>query len=349
MSAPESTPPTEDQLLNEAAAWFARMRGPEAEASRDEFEAWLRRGALHRRAYNRASEIFAMGKVLGEEEGPSAPSKVEGGRARAKVLAALTALVALVTVTWLVLGSTIDPERGSDIIAEESGVPTQGVQHLSTRSEETRSIRLEDGTVIRLEGGTNIEVRFDRRERRLTLERGMARFQVAHEPRPLVVHAAGARITAVGTLFEVGILPDRRVTVRLIEGSVEVIPPAADGSASPRPEPRHMRPGETMNFNAGVLGNPSAAAAEPDGGSSQALAGPSAARDYDIVTLGELVASANRGARRPIRLAEPATGGLRVSGRFRIDDTRLLAERLALLFDLSLENPPSGEIVLRRR
>ena len=71
MSEPETGPPAEDQLLQEAAAWFARMRGPDAEASRDEFEAWLARGALHRRAYNRAAEIFAMGKVLGDNQGPT--------------------------------------------------------------------------------------------------------------------------------------------------------------------------------------------------------------------------------------------------------------------------------------
>ena len=55
MSEPDRDRP-QGQLFEEAAAWFARMRGPDAEASRDEFEAWLARGALHRSAYNRAAD-----------------------------------------------------------------------------------------------------------------------------------------------------------------------------------------------------------------------------------------------------------------------------------------------------
>ncbi len=53
------TQPTDqdkDQLWSEATLWFARMRSPEADALRPEFEAWLARGALHRRYYNRAAE-----------------------------------------------------------------------------------------------------------------------------------------------------------------------------------------------------------------------------------------------------------------------------------------------------
>ena len=67
MIEPERDRP-KGQLFEEAAGWFARMRGPDAEASREEFEAWLARGALHRSAYNRAAEVFAMGKLLEEEE-----------------------------------------------------------------------------------------------------------------------------------------------------------------------------------------------------------------------------------------------------------------------------------------
>ena len=41
------TPPSHGQLRDEAADWFTLMRGPEAETRRQEFEAWLARGAVH--------------------------------------------------------------------------------------------------------------------------------------------------------------------------------------------------------------------------------------------------------------------------------------------------------------
>src|SRR3954468_14837834 len=95
MTGPDGDPPIEGQLLEEAATWFARMRGPEAEASRARFEAWLARGALHRRAYNRASEIFAMGKLLaGEADAePDAAQRPERRRRRTIVLACAALLL----------------------------------------------------------------------------------------------------------------------------------------------------------------------------------------------------------------------------------------------------------------
>jgi transmembrane sensor len=53
-----------DQLMREASLWFARMRGPDAQAYRPDFEHWLSLGASHRDAYERAGEIFAMGRFL---------------------------------------------------------------------------------------------------------------------------------------------------------------------------------------------------------------------------------------------------------------------------------------------
>ena len=55
-------------LREEAAAWFARMRGEDAAEHRAGFEDWLARGALHRAAYNRIGEVFAAGKALKAED-----------------------------------------------------------------------------------------------------------------------------------------------------------------------------------------------------------------------------------------------------------------------------------------
>ena len=42
MSGPPIASRPEDQLFAEAAAWFARMRGPSADAAREQFELWSR-------------------------------------------------------------------------------------------------------------------------------------------------------------------------------------------------------------------------------------------------------------------------------------------------------------------
>jgi transmembrane sensor len=346
-----------DQLLQEAATWFARMRGPDAEAGREAFEAWLRRGALHRQAYNRAAEIFAMGKMLAEDERAIGDVAVTDARpavtwerwSKSRLFwASVAAMLLLVTAGWLALAA-LPFGRAPDRVAQGKPLPAQPAERLLTGAGETRSFRLADGSVVMLAGASLVELRMGPGERRLDLLLGRARFQVFHEPRPFVVHAGGGRVTARGTLFEMGLSAGRRVTVRLIEGAVDVrLPPAAtrEGNA---PRVRRLRPGEALTYGAAIAQGPVIEAAA---GADTAPASPAAqrpAQDHVRASVDELVTLANRGAARPIRLADAAIGRRLVSGHFRVDDTMRLAERLAALFDLSIESGHGREIVLRAR
>jgi len=344
MSEPE--PPASEGLFEEAAAWFARMRGPQAEASRGAFEAWLSLGALHRSAYNRAAEIFALGKLLGDE---AVPPTGRQDRARCprslRMGAGAAGLLLLLTCSWLVTRALPDPPETPRPSARTEARVAGGLTRIAA-SGGVRSERLADGSVIRLRGSTSISVELTRAMRTLTLERGSARFFVAHEPRPFLVFAGGGYVAARGTVFDVGLSADRRVTVRLVEGVVDVSPPIAAGAT---PQPRRLRAGQSMSFEAvPAPGEPVRAAyrAGPLEQSREARSGT--ALTFESVTLAELVRLANRGSARPIRIADPATGQLLVSGTFRIDDTSLLAERLASLLKLA-RDPRTHEIVLRRR
>jgi transmembrane sensor len=341
MSGPGTDRPAEDRLFEEAASWFARMRGPDSESDRSEFEAWLALGEAHRSAYNRAAEIFAMGKLLGEDRGPE-----EGEpRPRSKQVAIFASLGLLGLAAAAILFVLLVPGWTSRNTAHGGAQ----VALLTAPAGGQRLVRLADGSLVRLEGSTRVEVRFTGERRSLLLDRGAARFEVAHESRPFVVLAGGGAVTAHGTIFEVVLSPDRRVSVRLLEGSVEVSLPRPARTGAPAGS-RLLNPGETMSFAAGAQ-----AAAEPGAPPMEESAGggpadrTAAAGDYDSVRLADLVEAANRGASRPIRLADARTGDRRVSGRFRIDDTDLLAERLALLFDLRIDRARPSEIVLGSR
>ena len=61
-------------------------------------------------------------------------------------------------------------------------------------------------------------------ERLVVLEKGQARFDVAHDTsRPFIVHAGGEQIVAVGTQFDVRWTQDR-LSVVLVQGQVAVLP-----------------------------------------------------------------------------------------------------------------------------
>lgn len=343
MSGPGTNREAEDRLFEEAAQWFARMRGPGAEADRAGFEAWLALGEAQRSAYSRAAEVFALGKLLGEERSDSRdPGEHQPARRRLPALASL-GLLALAAIAVLLV-PTIGRER---FPGGPGGAGGGGeVASLSTGAGEQRLARLSDGSIVRLGGSTRLEVRFTGERRSLTLDRGSARFEVAHEKRPFVVLAGGGAVTAHGTIFEVALGADLRVSVRLVEGSVDVRLPA-----SGKGPVRRLRPGEAVSYAAsGPAGRaPSGAQGGQLPGQPQKAASAAQAGDYDSVRVADLVAAANRGASRPIRLADPRTGERRLSGRFRISDTALLAERLALLFDLQIDRSNPAEIVLGSR
>lgn len=336
-----------DQLWSEATLWFARMRSPDAEEFRPAFEEWLSRGALHRRYYNRASEHWLHGtaafaeeraQIHGHEHHLAGPPRDRRKRGAIAVIVAASVLVVgstIIIATWTGGIGDRHPQVAS------AQLPTNATQ-VATASGEQRAVRLGDGSLVGLGGNTLLRVQLGTAMRRLQLDRGVARFDVAHETRPFVVFAGGGSITAHGTLFDVGLSPNRRVSVRLIKGSIDVSFPTS--ATTKRQALRHtLRPGETVSFEAAAAGPSGDAIAEPSQPTVET------AHDYRDTRLADIVDEANRRATVPIRFGNPAIGAKLVSGRFRIDDTALLAERLAALFDLAVDRSSTSAIVLRSK
>lgn len=319
-----------DALDSQAAHWFARMRAPDAGTSRKAFGAWLAESPEHRTAYNRAAEIYARGKLLAEPDAPVA------ARPRRRVFAAaLTAVVAgaLGLGAWALWqpGGTAPDRR------EVAAAITTDQRTVSTVTGETRIVRLADGSTLRLAGDSAVAVDIASGYRRLNLVRGSARFEVAHDGRSFVVFAAGGSVTARGTIFEVTLAPSGKVDVRLLQGAIDVaLPRRQAGAAVPV---RKLVAGESLSF----AGLPEPAPTAAPGAS---VPTPTSARDFEATPVADLVALANRGAARPIRLADSGLGAERVSGRFRIDDTALLARRLGALFGRGVDLSDPREIVL---
>ncbi|WHU02409.1 FecR domain-containing protein [Sphingomonas sp. NIBR02145] len=328
----------DDALAREAAHWFARMRGPDADASRAEFEAWLAQGAEHRGAYNDAAEVFALGKLLAEsgEPAPAPPPRPRPQRRRRMPAVELAASVALVAgvggwVAW-------HPNRSAPS-GQEAVAATTDHRRISTVAGERRVVRLADGSTVHLGDGTIIDIDIAARQRDLRLLQGQARFEVAHEQRPFIVHAGGGSVTARGTVFEVALTRAGKVDVRLLQGAVDVALPRPAPSA--QPAIRKLAAGEGVSFAA----QPEAAAtpAASDGGKALPT---NAAHEFEAVPVAELVALANKGSARPIRLADASLGPKRVSGRFQVGDTGLLARRLGALFGSEVRDGDPREIVL---
>jgi transmembrane sensor len=321
-------------LAREAAHWFAGMRSPDAEHDRAAFEAWLGQAPEHRVAYNRAAEIFAMGKLLAE---PDQPAPVIAAPRRRRVPAMALASIAACAIA--IGGWVASHPSGPPPDRREAVAGTTDHRTISAITGKAEVVRLADGSTVRLGDGAVLNIDIGDRQRSFRLLQGQARFEVAHEQRPFIVLAGGGSVTARGTIFEVALAKSGKVEVRLLRGAVDVaLPPP---SANAWPAIRKLAAGQRINFMAqpDVPATPVPPAA--------ATGTPSAtARDFGAIPVFELVAIANQGAARPIRLADASLADRRVSGRFRVDDTELLARRLGALFGRGVDASNAHEIVL---
>ena len=335
----EASPSPDEELREQAASWFVRMRGPDSEALRPEFQQWLASTPARRGAYNRIAARFSEAKLLRASASHQiVRTHPEGIGSASRMRRLVYALAAVLGLSMALI--TVYPRLTTDHSRPAlQRLPGQQVAFLATRYGEIRSVRLADGSVLSLDTDSLLTVRFSADRRELHLERGRARFDVAHEGRPFIVSAGGATVTARGTLFDVTIDTQRHVRVVLMRGAVDV---ATEATASRDQPVRHLRPGEAIAFAAGarILAPPLPSVIQPSW--------PTGMVDFDEAPMREVVAEANRYARTPILLPDRQIQALRVSGRFGVRDADALAVNLGRLFDLAVDRSSPDAIVLHR-
>jgi len=324
MSAFPNPPPAE--ALAQAERWFARLGAPDCGASeRMAFERWRQAAPEHAQAWREVERRLQLSRSLLDDPALAAArrqARMPGAR-RAPAALALAAMLAIAAgVLALALRPAPEPP-----------------QHYATAVGEQRELVLTDGSHVLLDTDSALVVRYDRRQRRVVLERGRAQFEVAHDrDKPFIVDAARGNVRALGTRFQVQ-LSGSAARVLLLEGSVAVTAPGPGGAE----RVETLAPGDELRFD------PARSAwsrSRPD------LAFAHGWVRGDLVfnerRLGELVEESNRYATTPLRLDEPALGEIRVSGVFRAGNQASLVRALEHGWRLRAVPQADGGILLRR-
>lgn len=200
--------------------------------------------------------------------------------------------------------------------------PAMSRQRYRTLVGEIRRVPLADGSMAAINTDTTLDVRFQKAERAVTLDRGEAWFQVAHDrARPFVVAAGDIRVQAVGTAFSVRRKPGG-AEVLVTEGVVEVW--SDKGDAGQR---RRVAAGEQVFVsNQAGASSPVKRPLEMD----RALSW----RDGQIVLNGDTIAAAaaefNRYNSRKIVVVDPELEGRTVVGWFRTNEPESFAEAVGV-------------------
>lgn len=168
-----------------AVDWILRKKeSPLTRKEQAALDAWLAVDTAHMAAYREAEKLAA------ELSNLYLPSRAKPQRATRKRRPLAAAMTFGVTAALLALFF----DDFSAFLRSD---------HF-TGTGETRSVTLEDGSRIEIGPRSAIALHFTPKNRRLTLLRGEAWFDVAPDPgRSFVVEAAGGTITALGTSFDI--------------------------------------------------------------------------------------------------------------------------------------------------
>ena len=364
----------EPRRLVEAVAWRTHLTESEAETS-EAFEAWLASDERNSAAW---SQIQQPWEFFGEHA--AAPELLEVRRA-ALADARNTSRNRWIRPALLALRSRFAIAAGILIAAVGGLAIWQSNQPdiYLTASGERRTVTLEDGSQIALDSQSEVRVRYSKGARNLTLLKGQARFDVAHDvERPFSVAADGQKVVATGTSFNVDLL-GADLLVTLIEGRVVVlrtadplVPPSREqGRTDAHPVFRkgtgpqidgreggadawtgqRSESGRGIELVAGeqLMVSPTTPPSVEQINVDRATAWQNGQLVFENEPLSSVVARVNRYARRPIDLADSQTAGFRISGVFRAGDVDGFVSTITHYLPLRADQTDDGSIHLSHR
>ena len=198
---------------------------------------------------------------------------------------------------------------------------------------------LPDGSRIALDAQTRLEVRYYGARRHVRLLAGSAFFSVARdEARPFVVDAAGARITVLGTRFEVALDAEGALRVAVEQGRVRVQDLAGGREAY------ELTAQQALNW---PPGQPPRRETAPDG----VAAWRDGWLDFRHEPLGQAVRRIARYTDMPLRV-EPGAEQIPVFGRVRIAQAHAWLRLLPRSLPVTVREEGQGAqraIVIARR
>ena len=199
-----------------------------------------------------------------------------------------------------------------------------------------REITLEDGTRLTLAAGAEVRVRYSRHTRAVELRQGTLFAHVSHDKnRPFRIDAGAARITDLGTSFEVSSKPSFvRVTVE--EGAVRF--------GDHRWFSRQL---DLTAHQAAILANADLNRVESGSGDGVAR-WRSEWVEYQDAPLSQVVADLESLSPLPIRIAAGGLAQSRVTGRIRFIDPLRQINNLSILHHFSVEQR-DGAVILSDR
>jgi transmembrane sensor len=346
--------PAQPEPLNEtAASWVLKAEeGALSTADQGRLRDWLKEPA-HASAFDDAlwaldavqrhsasSELMAMRRAAlarRAEPSPRGASMFRLGWATAAAVVAGVLLITHFSAPFESRPVPVSPTAPAGVQAPaKAGLYRTGIGERS-------AVILPDGSVATLDTDSQLRIAYSAVERGIYLVKGQALFEVAkHKSLPFRVYAAGQRITAVGTTFDVRI-DGSRLQISMTEGVVQVRPIAASSPNGRAPRELTLRAGQAL------VTAPSQPPAISSVAASQVATWRGGLLVFEDERLGDAVAEINRYTDKPIRIADASIGDYRVTGVFKTSDPAHFATAMSEVFPIEVGRDEAGSPVLQPR
>jgi transmembrane sensor len=358
---------TRRRIDEEASLWLSRLDRGLAADERAQLGEWLAADARHGRALVAMAALWDDMELLRELSGllelpprsrPSTPvARWPWIALGAAVPLALLALF-LLRPQWppgtgtAAAAASPSPATGAEGGSGGAGTsaPGEGSAY-ATRLGEQRTEVLADGSIVKLNTSTRIRVAFGARERRVEVVSGEAHFEVQHDAaRPFVVSAAGRRIRALGTAFNVRLARDGALRLTVTEGRVVVTRPAGAAPSAPGGAPARAEvvAGEQLlAAGAGELGW--TVQPLPPETLANHLAWQRGMLVFDGEPLEDALAEVARYGEVRFEIPDERLRRMRIGGVYKSGDIDGLVRSLERNFDLVVTRGPGGRIVVSGR
>lgn len=322
-------PNSDDALFAEANQWLFRLAADDVSAAdRDRFSAWLRTSPAHRQAWNEAQALMtALRKPAQASYEASRADRrraslhigvqYESSSRRMRWLGAT--LVMALAVAGYIEGPLLFDRWRADVL---------------TLAGQRQKTTLADGTRVELDSDTALKVDMSGSQRRVTVLRGEAFFDIAKNDRPFVVAVGVAELRDIGTAFAVNRLDDG-ATATVENGIVDVDIPSAPQKAV------RLKAGEKVEI--GAKGVSPAKKANLD----DELAWRRGQIVFRQMRLSEVVVRLNRYRQGRIVIGNPWISSQLVSGSFNTDQPDVAIEALEGVLGISAIRITSYLTVLR--
>lgn len=206
---------------------------------------------------------------------------------------------------------------------------------------EQKIVRLDDGSELLLDTETILRTDFSAQQRRIVLQQGRVRFEVAHDKaRPFIVLAGSGHVTALGTAFVVR-KEQQDVVVTLLEGKVAVTQQQTGGDSKPQAVVlQELEVGQKIAYSDAGM------AATDVVDITRATAWQEGRLIYEDHPLASVIKDLNRYSKRKIVLEDKAMESIRITGVFKTGDNRKAVEALTKYFSMRIVTDDQGRLVL---